>query len=245
MARERIVPDEPQFLERVGQAGGLASSAVAVNAPRSVAADRYRLLHFRIERLCEEHGLKCVAVASAEPGAGRTTTVLNLALTAARLGDRRVLLVEGDLRRPCLERLLGLPPGPGLADLLDGDAEIDACLRRLARPPLFAITAGRRPDEADVELDGRRLRALVAVLKHKFDEIYLDMPALLESADASLVASAADAALLVLRPRASAYEAIRGAAEALGGARILGCVLNDAEGRMAELGLGMRPALPG
>ncbi|MHB1845914.1 MAG: CpsD/CapB family tyrosine-protein kinase, partial [Deltaproteobacteria bacterium] len=203
MARERIVPEEPKFLERVGQGTELAPMAVAMTAPRSMAADRYRLLHFRLERLSEQHGLRCIAVASASSGDGRTTTALNLALTAARSGDRRVILVECDLRHPCLERLLGLPEGPGLADLLDGEAEIESCVRRLARPALHAITAGRRADEAEVDLDGRRLKALIALLKHKLDEIYLDMPPLLESADASVVASTADAALLVLRPRRS------------------------------------------
>ncbi|MHB1845880.1 MAG: P-loop NTPase family protein, partial [Deltaproteobacteria bacterium] len=84
---------------------------------------------------------------------------------------------------------------------------------------------------------------LIALLKHKFDEIYLDMPPLLESADASVVASTADAALLVLRPRRSLAMTMRGAAEALGDTRIVGCLLNDAEGRVTEVDVGMRPAL--
>lgn len=229
MGRERSIAQEPQFLERIEVAPqSLAREAVSVTAPRSLAADRYRLLHFRLERICAERSARTIAVASALPGEGRTTTAVNLALTAARAGDRRVALIEADLERPALERIFGLEAGPGLVDLLEGGAQLENCLRQIARPALSLLPAGRRPgDDAEARLDGRRLHALLDLLKHRFDEIYVDMPPLLRSAEASMVAAAVDGVLLVVRPRTSSFESLQLAAEALGGAKVFGCALND------------------
>lgn len=236
MGRERTIEEEPRFLERIEvEPRALARNAVAVTDPEGAAADRYRLLHFRLEKIAAERGIRSIAVASALGGEGRTTTALNLALTAARTGDRRVALLEADLAHPCIEQQLGLPAGPGLVELLAGELSIDGGLRQLARPAFCFLSAGRRAgDDAEARLDGRRLRALLEVLKHRFDEIYVDMPPLLGSAEAAMVATAVDGVLLVVRPRSSSFGSLGLAAEALLGATVLGCALNDAGDRLAK-----------
>ncbi len=241
MGPEPIVTRDAQFLERIDGPGALARNAVVLTAPRSLAAERYRLVQFRLEQICRRDALKTIAVASAMPGEGRTTTAMNLALTAARAGDRRVALVEADLRRPRLERLLGLPEGPGIADLSGGEVEMERCVRRVVRPPLWVVTAGRRAGGAEVELDVARLRALLALLRSRFDVVYVDVPPVLSSADAVAVVAAVDGIVLVARPRRSTFASMEQAASMLSGARVLGCVLNDSLGLLTGAELGRPP----
>ncbi len=244
MGPEPIVSRDAQLLERIDAPAGVARNAVALTAPRSLAAERYRLAEFRVEQICARDSLKAVAIASAAPGDGRSTTALNLALSAAKGGDRRVVLVEADLHRPCFQRLLGLPDGPGLTDVFADSVEPEHCVRRLARPPLWVVTAGRRVDEAEAYLDMSRFRALLSMLRARFDLVYVDMPSVLASADAVAVASACDGIVLVVRPRRSNFTAIAQAASMLGGARVLGCVLNDSAGLLMRNEVGAVPGGP-
>ena len=97
-----------------------------------MAAEQYRTLYYRLERLRELRPMRVVAFTSAMPGEGKTVTAVNLALTAARATpDRRILLIDADLRRSQVAELLGFSAQPGLAELLSGDA---SSARRCAIP---------------------------------------------------------------------------------------------------------------
>ncbi|HUB07752.1 MAG TPA: CpsD/CapB family tyrosine-protein kinase [Myxococcales bacterium] len=226
---ERNAAQAAKYLERLDAPREIAKNAVVLHAPRGMPAERYRLLDFRVEQICGREGLRVVGVVSASAGEGRSTTAMNLALSAATAGDRRVLLLEADFRHATLERQLGLNAGPGLAQLLAGEIGLDAAIRRLARPAMWILPAG--PREGDGALPSRSFRRVLELVKGAFDAVFVDMPALLEAADGPIVASCCDGVVLVLRPRRSRYGYLAGAAEMLGGARVLGAVLNDAEGR--------------
>jgi capsular exopolysaccharide synthesis family protein len=203
--------------------GAATDGLVVLGAPGSAAAEQYRVLHQRLLQLAARRPLRVVAVTSAARGEGRTTTAANLALTAAQEG-RSTLLVEADLRRPSLARLLGLAPRAGLAEVLDGTAELGQAVVRVG--PLAVLCAGEAR-EADVT---RRPRAatLLEQLRSAWDLVVLDAPPALAFADGDRIAAGADAALLVVRAGSTPREVVRLALEALGD-RAAGIVLNDVD----------------
>jgi len=203
---------------------------VSLTAPASVAAEQYRTLYYRLERMREMRPMKIIAVASARPGEGKTLTTVNLALTAARAnGERRIVLVDADLRRGQAATLLGVKSKPGLAELLAGEGEVRQAVRRFKSTSLALIPAGHVPDEPTSLLAGKRMKRMLAKLRECFDEIYIDLPPILPFADCSILAPQSDGVVLVIRANTTPHRQISQALEQLAGAPMIGCVLNGSE----------------
>jgi capsular exopolysaccharide synthesis family protein len=203
--------------------GAAQDSLVVLGAPGSAAAEQYRVLHQRVLQLASRRPLRVVAVTSAARGEGRTTTAANLALTAAEEG-RTALLVEADLRRPALAALFGLAPRAGLAEVIEGTAELGQAIVRVG--PLAVLCAG---DARGTDLARRpRAAAVMEQLRAAYDLIVLDAPPALAFADGDRIAAAADAALLVVRAGSTPRQVVRLALESLGD-RAAGIVLNDVD----------------
>jgi capsular exopolysaccharide synthesis family protein len=197
---------------------------VALAAPESAAAQQYRVLYQRIVRLAARRPLRVVAVTSAGRREGRTTTAANLALTAAREG-RATVLVEADLKRPSLARLLGLAPRAGVADVLAGRAELGQAVTRLG--PLALLVAGEAADPGAL-VRGPGATALLDQLRAAFELVVLDAPPALAFSDGDRLSGDADAALLVVRAGTTPRQVVRLALDALGD-RAAGLVLNDVD----------------
>jgi protein-tyrosine kinase len=196
---------------------------VALDRPDSPAAEQYRVLYQRLVRLAARRPLRVVAVTSAGRREGRTTTAANLALTAAQEG-RSTVLVEGDLRRPTLAALLGLAPRAGLADVIEGRAELGQAVTRLG--PLAVLCAGG--EGADAPLRNPRAMAVLEQLRAAYDLVVVDAPPAIAFSDGDRLAGAADAAVLVVRAGATPRQVVRLALESLG-ERVVGVVLNDVD----------------
>lgn len=197
---------------------------VALAQPESAAAEQYRVLYHRLVRLAARRTVRVVAVTSAGRREGRTTTAANLALTAAQEG-RAVVLVEADLRRPSLARLLGLAPRPGLADVIEGRADLAQATTRLG--PLAMITAGEAREPGAL-LRSPRAAAVLDQLRTAYELVILDAPPALAFADGDRLSGEADVALLVVRAGATPRQVVRLALESLGD-RAAGVVLNDVD----------------
>ena len=170
------------------------SPLVALAAPDSAAAEQYRVLYQRLVRLAARRPMRIVAVTSASRGEGRTLTAANLALTAAQEG-RAVVLVEADLRNPTFASVFGLVPRAGVVDVLDGSAELSQAVVRVGA--LSVLCAGA-PRDAGAALRSSRAAAVMEQLRASYELVVLDAPPALALADGDRVASAADAALLVI-----------------------------------------------
>ncbi len=203
---------------------------VALDAPDSPAADQYRVLHQRVLRLAARRPLRVLAVTSAGRREGRTTTAANLALISAQEG-RATVLVEADLRRPTLAAVLGLAPRAGLAEVIEGKADLGQAVTRLG--PLAVLCAGG--DGGDAPLRSPRAQAVLEQLRGAYDLVVLDAPPALAFADGDRLAGAADAALLVVRAGATPRQVVRLALESLGD-RAAGIVLNDVDASSIALG---------
>jgi protein-tyrosine kinase len=227
-----------RFLERIeggAQQTTVDHRLVALTAPMSAAAEQYRMLLHRLRHLRSLRGEAIqggaiVAVTSAVRGEGVSLTAANLALTAARSRDARVALVDCDLRRGGLGLLFGINERAGLADVLTGKTEVGEALGRFHEGHLAVIAAGRAPGaESASLLAGTRFAQTLGLLRSLFDEIYLDVPPALATADAQVVAYKVDGIVLVARAGVTPREQVSAAVRQLSGAPVWGLVLNGVD----------------
>ncbi|WDV55948.1 polysaccharide biosynthesis tyrosine autokinase [Streptomyces coeruleorubidus] len=168
-------------------------------------------------------------ISSAVHGEGRTDTAIDLAANVARTG-RRVVLVEGDLRRPRLAATLGLREGPGLTDVVTGGAELSHALQPWEAGQLRVLPSGTPLPDPAALLSSRYLRQLLRALEAEADLVVLDSPPVLPFADAAILAGETESALVVVRIGRTKYDQVHRALENLAsaGARTLGAVVTAA-----------------
>ena len=208
---------------------------MALTAPMSAAAEQYRMLlhrlrHLRALRGEAIRGGSVVAVTSSVRGEGVSLTAANLALTAARARDARVALVDCDLRRGGLAQLFSMGARAGLADVLTGKTEVGEALGHFHEGHLAVIAAGRAPGaESASLLSGERFAQTLSLLRTLFDEIYLDTPPALATADAQVVAYKVDGIVVVVRAGITPREQVAAAVRQLSGAPVWGLLLNGVD----------------
>ncbi|MDP2529422.1 MAG: polysaccharide biosynthesis tyrosine autokinase [Candidatus Palauibacterales bacterium] len=172
-----------------------------------------------------------VAVVSAAPGAGKSTVASNLALTLAEQG-KKVVLVDADLRRPQVHKIVKVSQSPGLVELLDGSAATDEVIKTTPiHARLSAVTSGYIPNDPPEVVGSERFTELLAELRSRFDVVVLDTPPLLAVSDAVMIATLADGTLVVARAEQTNRKALSHAVEQLRrvDANLLGLVLNGVE----------------
>ena len=221
------------FLPRVDESDVTTNEVdrrlVTLTAPASNAAEQYRTLYYRLERMREMRPMKVVAFTSAMPGEGKTVTAVNLALASARANpERRILLIDADLRRSQVGDYLGIRTRPGLAELIAGDCDVRDAVRRFKSTRLAVVPAGAMPEEPTQVLASARMKQFVKGMRDTFDEVYIDLPPTLPFADASILGCQADAVVMVIRANVTSQKAVNHAIEQLAGAPVIGCVLNGA-----------------
>ena len=207
-------------------------------AERGEAVEQFRSLRSHIYQLRYQAALKTILVSSGTPSEGKSFVTANLAMSLARNNERNVLLIDGDLRRPTINKLLGAPNTPGLTDYLAGTSELHEVMQRNVEfeanetqvvrdlSNVVLIPAGDC-NENSLELVGNhRIEELVSRLAPHFDWIIIDSPPVLAVTDAVDLARAADGVLLVARGTATTYDVAQRAQTAFSNSRILGFVLN-------------------
>ena len=203
---------------------------VAATRPSSVAAEQYRVLYHRLDRLRSQRALKVVTLTSAVSGEGKSLTVANLSIVAAAADPRRkILLVDADLRRPRLGALLDVEERPGLGEFLLGEVTLPEVVRQVSGTSLRVIPAGAPRLDAGSLICGETMRLLLEQARTHWDEVYLDAPPVLPVADGAMLASLSDGAVLVVKAGATSRALVVQAIETLSGATLLGCVLNEVE----------------
>ena len=192
----------------------------------SVDATRTLLVH-----AARTGSYQVIMITSATSGEGKTSLASYLATSMARSG-LRTLLVDADLRRPMLHRLFDRPQGPGLSELLRGEADLDEALGATAVEGLRLLPAGRCDRQALRILTQGAGGPLFGRLKQQFDFIIVDSSPILPVADAMLIAQQADAAIFSIFREVSRKDKVRAASERLEhlGVPVLGAVVTGAHG---------------
>lgn len=221
--RHEPVGQDIPISERHSLSGG---NLVTVGAD-PMATEQYSRLAASLHQAQVEQNLRTLMVTSARPREGKTLTAVNLALTLGELYNRRVLLVDADLRRPSIHTVLKLSNRVGLGEVLRS-REMTIPLAHVT--PRLAVLVGGRPDASPLaDLASDRMRGVVSQGLAQFDWVILDTPPVGLLADASLVARWADGVLLVVGARSTSYLAIQETIELLGPNRVIGSVLNRSD----------------
>ena len=187
------------------------------------------LIYQNLQLLNTEGGLKSLVITSALAGEGKSTFALGLAISAARL-HQRVLLIDGDLRSPSLHTMLGIPNEIGLANLLIDNSPIPLIQKNTDESEygnLAVLTAGTGFTDPAKLLSSQRLRRLISTFEKSYDLVIIDAPPTLGMVDAMLLASRASGVLMVGRiDHVSRSEVVKTSAS-LGRLNLVGIIAND------------------
>ena len=195
----------------------------------AACVEQFRTLRSRLYRLREKQSFRIVLVTSTLPGEGKTFVALNLAQAIARQHERRVLLIDADLRAAALHVAMGAPSWPGLSDCLMGEADEFSIIQSNPQDNLFFIPAGRSVSNPAELLSNTRLKGLLDRIAPTFDWIIVDSPPVLLVSDASVLAGLCDGVLFVVRAASTAFDLAQTASQEFRGKNLLGFVLNRAE----------------
>lgn len=167
-----------------------------------------------------------VGVCSTARGEGKTTVVMGLATALARRHHSHVLLVEGNLGSATLAKDLGREVGPGLAECLRGEADLDAVIQPTPTENLFIITAGQAGDDPISMLGNGNLKELVLTLRSHYSYIIVDMPAVLEGEEVGRLVDLVDGVILVIAAGLVSKDMIESGVAAIGRDKLMGVILN-------------------
>jgi capsular exopolysaccharide synthesis family protein len=194
-----------------------------------IGRERFRTLRSRLYQIAATRPLKRVLVTSSVPAEGKTIVAANLAHSIMCQPDRRVLLIDADLRASRLHQLLGAPSGPGLTDYLRGEAEKDAVIQNGLEGNLCFIPGGSEVSNPSELLLGDRMKKLLDLVTPVFDWIILDSPPALAVHDASSLADLCDGVLFVVKAGTTDHQLAEKASSEFLKKNLLGVVLNGAE----------------
>jgi len=223
-------------VRRPGPANRRQPVLIAQLDPSSLEAEAFRTVRAKIELMAPDRASRHVAITSVTTGDGKSTSAANLAIVAAQSG-RRVCLVDGDLRRPTLHDLFGLPNVEGLASALG----LGKPLHTVAKPSdienLSIVVAGRGSQESFQDLlTPQRLERVLRESEPAFDFVVFDTPPVFAVADALNVAAACDGVILVVRAGSVPISVLRRAVQQIGyvKGRVLGVLLNRVDLRAMD-----------
>lgn len=190
--------------------------------------EQYRHVAAVLHHAQKSSGVRSVMVTSALPSEGKTLTATNLALTLSQSYQRRVLLIDADLRRPRMREMFALQAREGLTDSLTMRVDGRLPVQQVS-PTLWILTSGRAVPDPMSLLVSPAMKQLLDDARDTFDWVVVDTPPIGLLPDANLLAAMIDTALLVVSAQSTPYPMVQRAASAVGPKRILGVVLNRAE----------------
>jgi len=192
-------------------------------------AEQFRTLRSRLYQLRGAQPLRTLLVTSSVQGEGKTFVTSNLAQAIVRQPDRRVLMIDADLRCSRLHVPLGAPANPGLTDYLRGVADEMAVIQHGQEGNLCFIPGGNEVTNPSELLSNGRLKTLLDRVTPVFDWVILDSPPCLPVADASVLADLVDGILMIVRAASTPAETAQRACQELRGRNLIGVVLNAVE----------------
>jgi protein-tyrosine kinase len=207
----------------------LESRIVTQAGASPMLAEQFRRLAATLHQAQLVQGTKIVMITSANPADGKTLTATNLALTLSESYRRQVLLVDADLRRPSLHEVFRVPNVVGLNDGLQAKENAKLAVLRIS-DTLTLLPAGRPDPDPMGSLTSQRMGEILREAATRFDWVIVDTAPIGLLADANLLSTMVDGALLVVRAGQTPFAAVSKAIENLGRDRILGVVLNATEG---------------
>jgi protein-tyrosine kinase len=194
-----------------------------------LGAERFRTLRSRLYQVAGTRPLRRVMVTSSLPAEGKTFVAANLAQSIIRQPDRKVLLIDADLRASRLHQVLGAPRTPGLSDYLRSEADEFQVVQKGTEANLCLIPGGTEVTNPSELLMNERLGRLLELMTPLFDWIIIDTPPALPVHDASMMADLCEGVLFVVRAGFTDHEMAAKATAEFQDRNLLGVVLNRVE----------------
>lgn len=226
-----VAEDQVVIIER-----SLNPYLVLFHDPTGYRAEQIRGLRNRLIAMNPDGNAKTLVVTSAISGEGKSVTALNLAMAFAERERTPVVLVEADMRFPCVERYLQLNPAPGFSDVLMGHLSLEQATRPSGVRNLDVLAAGSRIASPAELLTTHRIEEIYSRLKERYQYVVIDTPPVTPATDAGVLAPAADGTLFVVRlehsTKSLAKDAVKNLREL--GANILGVFVTEVRGAQPE-----------
>ena len=200
---------------------------ISYNDPKSVISEQYRAIRTNIEYSNVDQNTKTILVTSSDKNEGKTTTVSNLAVSFANL-NKKVLLIDCDLRNASIHKMFRLNNIYGLTDILAKDRAVDKCIQETELENLYVLTAGAIPPNPAEILSSEKMKNLIEDLKNIYDYIFIDTPPIGLVTDAGALSSFIDGVVLVVKSESVEKKYLEETKKKLDAvdARILGAILN-------------------
>jgi len=211
---------------------------VAFHEPHGLAAEEYKRLFAQIQQATRRDSRQnTLLVTSSVPGEGKSLTAANLSISLARQLDHSVLLIDADLRRPRLHDLFGVPKGPGLVQILEGECDFSEAIVHTGLGKLAILPAGDPINNPLELISSKQMKAFVEDVKIRYEDRYVlfDSPPVHSFADAGILGSLVDGVIYIVREKSVNIMDVKEGLEQLKGSNILGMVYNAALNR-ARLG---------
>ena len=196
--------------------------------PKSHISEAYRLLRTNIEFSNVDKNLKTILITSSGQNEGKSTAISNIAASFASLENKKVLLIDCDLRNPTVHKMFGVSNINGITDVLTGQKDVEKCIENTKVSNLDILKVGKIPPNPSEMLQSKRMKSFMEAIKPHYDYIFIDAPPVGIVTDASILAQYADGTILLVAANEADIEATKIAKERLESvnANILGAVLN-------------------
>lgn len=210
---------------------------VMASNSRSAAAEAYRVLRTSLLLSSAGHPPRRVLVTSANPSEGKTTTIVNTAISLAQLGSS-VLLIDCDLRKPSVHKVFGVSLAKGVTTYLSSEAPLAGLIQQTQIQNLSLLPCGPIPPNPAELLSSERMKAMLQLASEQYDYVLIDSPPLVNVADPVILSTLVDGVVMVIHGGKSSRTAVRRARAELSGvgAKVFGVVLNNLDLRREGYG---------
>lgn len=211
---------------------------ISYTNPKSPIAEAYRSIRTNIEFSNIDKHIKIITITSTQPNEGKSTVISNLAAAFASLENKRVLIIDGDLRNPSVHKMFGVSNLNGITDILLGEKDVDKCLEKTKIKGLDILKVGKVPPNPSEMLQSNKMRNFIEVIKEYYDYVFIDAPPVGVVSDASIISQYSDGVILLVGSNETDIDAAKVSKERLEsvGANILGVVLNKFESEGSAYG---------
>lgn len=204
---------------------------VTISEPRAPVSEAFRSLRTNIQFASVDRSIHSLLVTSPSPSDGKSTVVVNLGVVMAQ-GGRSCVLIDSDLRRPRIHKLLRVSNRRGICELfVQPQVNLNGMVQKTEVPNLHVLTTGSLPPNPSELLGSEKMLEIIHQVEGHSDLVIVDSPPVLAVTDASVLAPRMDGVLLVVKPGVTKFMAVKQAVEQLRrvGANVIGIVLNEVE----------------
>ena len=232
-ARKKKAKGKPEelpemYIAKAKDNSGILPQILSYCAPTSVIAEQYRILRTKIQSMnIKDKPLKVIGITSVTHQEGKTVTAVNIAVTLAKALDKKILLIDCDMRRGTVHKYMGLKKLLGLGELLSNGLGVKEAIQNNKVENLDIISCGEKPENPSELLESSKMDAILKKVHSSYDYIILDAPPILPVTDAEIIARKVDGIIMVVRSAKTQRETVSHAESLLKqvDANILGFIL--------------------